>query len=66
MWPKLRHVSTCLPCGYRKATLLVNSYPDRCPHCGGQLEHEVIAFDDALELRDVDREPRQLVLAWRP
>jgi PHP family Zn ribbon phosphoesterase len=62
MWPKTRHVSTCLPCGYREAFRLTNSYPERCPHCGTEVEHDVVSFDDGLELDDVPREPRPLFL----
>lgn len=62
MWPKLRHVVTCLRCGYREATSLLNSYPERCPHTGHELEHDVVAFDDALELGSVRADPRPFFL----
>lgn len=65
MWPKLRHVVTCLPCGWREATLMFNSYAARCRHCGSELEHDVVAFYSASELADVAREPRPLLLRLR-
>lgn len=65
MWPKLRHVVTCLPCGFREATLMLNSYRERCPHCGTELEHDVVAFHDGRELGDVAREPRPLLRRLR-
>lgn len=64
VWPKLRHVVTCLRCGYREAFTLLNSYPDRCPHSGHELEHDIHPFDDGLELRAVRTEPRPLWTRW--
>lgn len=62
MRPKLRHVATCLACGWRDTTTLLNSYPERCPYSGHELEHDVIAFNDPLELRSVRSDPRPLFL----
>lgn len=55
--PTLRHVATCIPCGWRKVTRLTNSYPTVCDNlCPGRLEHAVIAFDDRQELAEVHRD----------
>lgn len=62
VWPQLRHVATCLRCGFREATRLTNSYPPRCPNDGWQLEHDVVPFDDGQELLTVNRPGRPIAL----
>lgn len=52
--PAVRHVATCLRCGWRRSTRLTNSYPLRCENgCAGQLEHLVAAIDTVADLRQV-------------
>jgi hypothetical protein len=54
--PSLRHVATCLACGWRQPTRLTNSYGVLCPNDGRLLEHDVVAFDSAEELDNVRRD----------
>lgn len=41
----MRHITTCVWCGYREAVRSGNAYPERCPNDGQQLEHAVFAVD---------------------
>lgn len=50
--PLVRHVTTCLSCGFREATPPGRGYAERCPNDGQPLEH----YDGVLsreELRTV-------------
>jgi hypothetical protein len=52
----VRHVSSCLWCGYREAVRLGNAYPPRCPNDGRELEQMVATIDDVAELRRIRKD----------
>ena len=61
--PWYRHIVTCIPCGFREATNRFNAYPERCPACGGPLEHYETTIHDRDELAQIDRRPRVRLIA---
>jgi hypothetical protein len=55
--PIWRHVVTCLPCGFREGTGQGNAYAERCPYCGGELEHYEATIATLDELERLGRVP---------
>lgn len=56
--PFLRHITTCLNCGWREAIRPGNAYAERCPNDGLPLEHDVRALDDRQELKLINQDTR--------
>lgn len=54
--PRVRHVTTCIYCGWRESVKPGNAVAIACPNDGGSLEHFVTAIDDPDELRDIWRD----------
>lgn len=56
--PVWRHVVTCIRCFFREATAAGNAYAERCPYCGGELEHYETTVATVEELADLNKTPR--------
>lgn len=56
--PAWRHVVTCIRCYFREATAAGAAYCERCPYCGGELEHYETMVDTGEELAELSKTPR--------
>lgn len=64
MWnPVWRHVVTCIRCLFREGTPAGHAYPERCPYCGGPLEHYETTIQTQDELAELNITPPRRRLA---